>query len=105
MFDNPFCGAKIPKFGVKIVVLGAEDVKSQKTSPNIWKVKAQKEQNCSSIAQTTTDNKGHPHGPHGNTTATFSPWPNMTKFHPDPDAMKMVKLFKWNCGAGNKPVA
>ena len=106
MFDNPFCGAKIPKFGINIVVLGAEDVKSQKTSPDIWKVKAQKEQNCSSIAQTTTaDNKGHPHGPHGNTTATFSPWPNMTKFHPDPDAMKMVKLFKWNCRAGNKPVA
>ena len=91
-FDNPFRGAKIPKLGVKIEVLGAEDVKSQQTSPNIWKVNAQKEQNCSSIAQTTTaDNKERPHG---NTTATFSPWPNMTKFHPDPDAMKMVKLFK-----------
>ena len=68
VFDNQLYGAAISKVGVKIVVLGAKDVKSQQTSPNIWKVNAQKEQNCSrhqllqhSVAQTTTAyNKEHP---------------------------------------------
>ena len=48
VFDNPFCGAKkrlfvvlkTAKFGVKIVVLGVEDVKNKPTSPNIWEVNA-----------------------------------------------------------------
>ena len=98
MFDNPFCGAKIPKFDVKIVVLGAEDVKSQQTSPNIWKVNAQKEQIAAAILychvlllktqQPTTWNTLM------GTQSQPSPWPNMTKFHPDPDAVKIFKLFK-----------
>ena len=73
----PFAVPKTSKYGTKILVLGAEDVKSQQTSPNIWKVNAQKAQNCSrhslrprSFAQTTTAyNKEHPHR---NTTATFA---------------------------------
>ena len=73
----PFAVPKTSKCGVKILVLGAEDAKSQQTSPNIWKVNAQKGQNCSrhyllprSFAQTTTAyNMEHPHG---NTTATFA---------------------------------
>ena len=41
----------------------------------------------------TVYNKEHP--PCGNTAATLSLWPNMTKFYPDPeDAVK-----PWNCSS------
>ena len=56
----PFAVPKTWKCAVKILVLRAEDVKSQQTSFNMWKVNAQKGPNCSchyllprSFAQTT----------------------------------------------------
>ena len=42
-----FVVLKTAKFGVKIVVLGVEDVKNKPTSPNIWEVNAQEKPNCS----------------------------------------------------------
>ena len=45
----PFAVPKTSKCSVKILFLGVEDVKSQQTSPNIWKVNAQKEQIAAAI--------------------------------------------------------
>jgi len=92
-----FVVLKTAKFGVKIVVLGVEDVKNKPTSPTYGKSMLRRNQIAATIIYCNvlllqlqyfnSLQQGTP--PCGNTAATLSLWPNMTKFYPDPeDAVK-----------------
>ena len=92
-----FVVLKTAKFGVKIVVLGVEDVKNKPTSPTYGKSMLRRNQIAATIIYCNvlllqlqyfnSLQQGTP--PCGNTAATLSLWPNMTKFYPYPgDAVK-----------------